>query len=439
MTRSAQVKAINCTSCGAGLNIHGGGRVVVHVCSYCGSELNAQDDYKIIKKFAHLKRPDSPFEIGMQGQINGVEFTVIGTIQFREIGAKRVWEWVDHQLYSPTHGYATLTVENGHVTFTRRDHLAGSVWMSSQWVETAEHPPIVGAHGKGFKYFETSAAHIVFVEGEFNWAPQIGGRSTTVTAMSDDIMLSFEDDGSGEREVYQTTYVSADEVYTAFGVSNPPRQIGTHAVQPYVPHRSAGFFKKATLAFTAAALVLIMILMFGFTGRTVLNQQLAVSDLPAELTFDVTHPGRLAKIRVQGNANNSWAYIAVGVTDPDDVPVFEAGRTVEYYTGRDADGRWTEGRRSSTLRFIPKQAGTYSVEVALEENQTWNGSGTRVTQVSIDVRQGRISPMWMIGSLFCFIIMLAILFGIPYNHHRKNPRWYVIQTAHLTHPQAKAQ
>ena len=43
--------------------------------------------------------------------MGAVPFTVIGTIAWVEYYAQRSWHWVDHQVYSPTHGYGWLTVE----------------------------------------------------------------------------------------------------------------------------------------------------------------------------------------------------------------------------------------------------------------------------------------------------------------------------------------
>jgi predicted RNA-binding Zn-ribbon protein involved in translation (DUF1610 family) len=61
MTRHSTIKAVNCTSCGAGLDVLGGGRVTTHVCPYCGSVLDANDSYQAVKKFGDVKRPSSPF------------------------------------------------------------------------------------------------------------------------------------------------------------------------------------------------------------------------------------------------------------------------------------------------------------------------------------------------------------------------------------------
>ena len=120
----AETLKLNCTQCGAGLDVLGGGRVKTHVCSYCGAELDAQDDYKVIQQFRDMKRPDTPFDLGMTGTLWGAEFTVIGTMAWAEYYAGKSWHWVDHQIFSPTHGYAWLTVENGFVTFARKSREA---------------------------------------------------------------------------------------------------------------------------------------------------------------------------------------------------------------------------------------------------------------------------------------------------------------------------
>ena len=53
----------------------GGGRVKTHICSYCGAELDAQDDYKVIQQFRDMVRPGSPLSIlGMTGEIWGTAF-----------------------------------------------------------------------------------------------------------------------------------------------------------------------------------------------------------------------------------------------------------------------------------------------------------------------------------------------------------------------------
>jgi len=93
----------------------GGDRVVVQICPYCGAELDAQYNYKTLRQFKDLKRPKTPFSIGMTGALFGADFTVIGLMEHSERWGGRFYTRVDHRLSSPIHGYAWLTMEAGHL------------------------------------------------------------------------------------------------------------------------------------------------------------------------------------------------------------------------------------------------------------------------------------------------------------------------------------
>ncbi len=69
MSAPDTLRSINCTSCGAGLSVLGGGRVAARGCEYCGALLDAQDNYKILEKYDKAPRPDSPISLGSLGEL----------------------------------------------------------------------------------------------------------------------------------------------------------------------------------------------------------------------------------------------------------------------------------------------------------------------------------------------------------------------------------
>ncbi|MCF6431579.1 DUF4178 domain-containing protein [Leisingera sp. MMG026] len=368
MTRNAELKAVNCTSCGAGLDILGGGRVTVHICPYCGTELDALDNYRAVRTFNDIKRPISPFAIGMTGTLFGADYTVIGTLQHEERWGVRTWIWVDHQLFSPTHGYAWLTIEDGHLVFTRR--YRRPVWMSVHWVERSEHRPKVHAGSRTFQYYGTSTSRITFAEGEFTWSPKKGEKTTTVTALADDAMLSFAQTGS-ERETWLSQYLPAGDAEAGFGIQTGLKPHGTHPLQPFKTGPDFDFIKWASAACAVVCLIIGMNLQ-GRSGEVALKRTvLTAADLPAELPVIVSEAGKLTRIRLAGNTNNSWAFVGIELTDPEDEPVFQAGRTVEYYHGRSSDGNWSEGDNKAQLTFRPLMAGTYTLSLEVEESGHW--------------------------------------------------------------------
>ena len=421
MSRAPELTTINCTSCGAGLDVLGGGRVAAHICGYCGAELDAQHDYQVLARFDGLERPDSPFRIGMTGTLFGVQYTVIGTLEHRERWGAQVWTWIDHQLFSPTHGYAWITVEEGHLVFTRR--YRRPVWMSVARVETSEHRPSVSSRGQRYNYYETSTSEITFAEGEFTWAPRIGDRTTTVSALGTDAMLGFSETGT-EREVYRSTYLPRAEAEAGFGIDTGLRPQGIHPLQSYKAGRHDRFLRNTCLAL-ALVTALIGLIIGGRDGTTFLpEQRFAANALPQTVTFDVTDATGLTDIRLQGDVRNSWAYLTVELEDPEGEPLFEAGRTVEYYFGRDSDGNWSEGRRWSTLRFHPETTGTYTMNLGLEEQGHWpntSAGGAALSQVTVSVAGGRSSGFWLYLLAGIFALGGGSFLARRFWHHTR--RW----------------
>ena len=416
MTRDAALTAINCTSCGAGLDVLGGGRVTTHICPYCGSELDAQHDYKVLRQFSDMPRPDSPFRVGMQGRIKGVDWTIIGTLGLREDYRGKTWEWVEHQLYSPTHGYSWLVVEDGHTAFSRRQRRASRpAHMGVNWVETAENPPTVRLNGDTYKYFQTSTSRITFAEGEFTWSPRVGQEATTVAAMSRDAMLEYAQSGT-EREVYRSTYLPPGETCAAFGLEPAalaPR--GVHPLQPFERGPNAGFIKWTALG--GALIALLMAITYSASGGAMVlkEKEFRIRSLPKSVEFDITDTNKLAGIYLSADVSNSWAYLEVELTDPEGIPLFEAGRTVEYYFGRDADGRWSEGNRSSSLYFRPTVPGTYELTIGETETGTWS-SGRAPGRVKVSAAQGYASGFWP--------AVVAVLLALTTGWHWAKRGWH---------------
>lgn len=421
MTLAQAVTSINCTSCGAGLDVLGGGRVTTHICPYCGSALDAQHDYAVLKKYANAERPDSPFRIGMHGHLYGVDWVLIGTLAHRETWAGQVWEWVDHQLFSATHGYAWLTVEDGHLVFTRR--YRGAVtppWISERWVETAENPPVVISRGERFRYLQTSTSKVTFAEGEFTYTPQIGDTTMTISAMSHDHMLDFSQSGH-EREIHRGTYVSAAEGLAAFDLpADALRPRGVHALQPLRQGPNAGFVLKTGLA--AAAVCLVAGLMLHFQpGRQVLAPAtFALADLPQSVTIPIDNTTQLAGVYLESDVSNSWAYVPLDVTDPEDTPLFEAGRSIEYYFGREGNESWTEGSRRASLFFRPTVPGDYEITLYAPETGLWGQQSRAPSRVAVSAYQGLSSGFWMLLLAFGFVLVGAIpLLRRLYHGHRR--------------------
>ncbi len=421
MARDPSLSAINCTSCGAGLDLLGGGRVMVHVCPYCGTMLDAHAGYKALRQFKDMPRPDSPLRIGMSATLRGAEYTIIGTIGLRERYGGETWTWVDHQLYSPTHGYAWITLEMGHFIWTRR--LRDLVWMSSATVERAEYRPTIWVGHDRYCYFETSNSEVTFAEGEFTWAPSVGERSTTVSVLSDTAMVSFTQTKT-EREVERSVYLRREEVEQAFGVTDLPAAQGSHPLTPLIQGKNFDFLRITPLAL-AVVCVVLGVLIGGLPGsRSLPATSVLARDLPVDIPFEIADVGRLSRITIEGDVRNSWAWVEIEVTDPDDMPVFAAGRGLEYYFGNDGGESWIENNRTGTVSFRPEKAGTHTLSLEISETGIWGptqGDKAPVSNLSVSVYSGKSNGAWLYRLSFVFAIIAAVPWFISYFQHQR--RW----------------
>ncbi|MCC1493233.1 DUF4178 domain-containing protein [Cognatishimia sp. F0-27] len=423
MSRAPDIKAIDCATCGAGLDVLGGGRVTTHICPYCGTALDALDGYRALKKFSDAPRPETPFSIGMSGTLYGVEWTVIGLLGHRERWAGKVWEWVDHQLYSPTHGYAWLTLEDGHLTFARRVRgTPASVWMSSTGVEASENPPSVFHDGRRYKYLSTTVSTVFYAEGEFTWAPQFDDRTTAISALADDEMLDFAETGQ-EREVHRVVYLDGPSALAAFRLPETTlRPKGVHPTQPYHGWKEAAFLRNAALGFAAVALAIGLILAI-MPGRLVLEPTtVGLNQLPRDVSFRIdAQADKLAGLYFSANVSNSWAYIDLELTDPNDEVLFEAGRTMEYYFGRDSDGSWSEGSRSASLHFLPTVPGEYTLSIGGVEQGLWGSGGRSASWVQVSARTGMSSGYYPMVLAVLLGMLALVLSAGSFIHNRR--RW----------------
>ena len=410
------VHKLNCTECGAGLDVLGGGRVKTHVCSYCGAMLDAQDDYRVIQQFRDMKRPETPFDLGVSGTLWGAEFTVIGTMAWAEFYNGRRWTWVDHQVFSPTHGYAWLTVEDGHVTFARKSRdVPHPAALSEMVIESAEHRPSVRFQGQTFKYYSSGRASPTFIEGEFNYRPDMDDGMRYVSLMGGERMLDIVE-SRREREYEVSLLPDQGALYASFGVDTArvPRPRGRHPLDALERSPLQLFTRNIFIA--AAVLAFLMAIFFSYKGSTLVRTQATSVGEELEVPFRVSDGTALTEVEIWADARNAWAWFEAELTDDEDAPVAAFERGIEYYFGKD----WSEGSQSvrTRLRLVP---GDYTLYVSMTEaKQDW-GKG-RVPQVmGVNVREGVANAWWMWALMAGFAVLAFIFLGERMLRHAS--RW----------------
>lgn len=414
---TSEVRSINCPACGAGQTILGGGRVETHVCPYCGSALDALRDFAILARHDRRKRADTPLQLGAQGTIRGVGFTVIGIAGWREEYRGQVWAWTDHQVYSPTHGYGWITREDtGHWTFTRKLRKYPRHWVTPTSVETSESRPYLWIDGERLAYYETSTARIDSLEGAFNWQPKVGETAQMVTFVGEGRMITLSGT-TDEREVEETRLLTPDE-QASFGIDARPKGRHPLAIEPRWRHHE---FVVAVSAIFIVLTLFASILQDGSGGKQLANTgEMPTSALPIQIDFDTEPWMRLAKLQLRSDVNDGWAYFDIELENDEGDTILGGGRELSYYSGVDNEGAWTEGSRNGSLVFPVEGHTHYTMTIEMPEYGSGE-TGTLQTNHIFRARVVGLSFSWLplAATVGVFALFLAATLGWELRRRRR--------------------
>jgi hypothetical protein len=413
---SAEIKAINCTSCGATLDVLGGHRVKSLACGYCGSVMDRHAGFQVLQQHRHRpERPATPLAIGMQATLKGVPFTVIGMIEYVSHQSGPGWaesyRWVSFQLYSPTHGYCWLTWNKGHYFFSYRTRELPNPVVPDGLLP--KHT--VRLDGRIFQLFEAYVAEIDYVEGEFTWVAKVGDKVHVAEAIDPPGMFSFEQSAT-EYEYSIGEYMDADEVHDAFGLEAAPTPVGIHPAQPFRPGRIWQALAKAGPIFAGIAALGLVFAIIAGNGRELVRTQTGATREPVALPFTVGNPNRLLKLELAASISNNWAYYNVTVSDAatgDDV--LALGKEISFYEGRDSDGYWSEGSRSARALFKVPAAGDYKIEIIPAE------TGGSIPPLSVRLYDGVVVKRYIVALLIVSVLAAVALHFRRHWFERK--RW----------------
>ena len=195
---SDNIIKITCKSCHANLALTGNTyRAKILSCQYCGTVMDSQHEFKALYSFTQIQQLNTPLRIGMQGKIQNVSFEITGYIVYKS----RKNEWMDFQLYSPTHGYAQLIRKAGQYLFLRRTYYLPdmNLWQLRQGDQFS-------SKGIQFQITDFYFAEIFYAAGSLTQAVKQGKRNKQCFARRDDkCFLSIQ-----KKELVE--YYSGDEI-----------------------------------------------------------------------------------------------------------------------------------------------------------------------------------------------------------------------------------
>lgn len=350
--------SMGCPNCGGplSLQIPESERVT---CPNCDSLLDVNQGRLTWLK-SLLPKPDAPpfdLQIGQKGTFSdGVEQTIIGAM-VRSVTVDGIkYFWHEYLLYNLQLGYRWLVHSDNHWNFVEPINAA----------DVVENGNTATYDGKVFKIFQNEGAVVEYVKGEFYWRVSQGEAVRAVDYVNAPLMLSMER-GKNELNWSKGTYLTRDEVEKAFNISDLPKPWSVAPNQPY----TGGFYIKWGFAVLGLFILfaIIMIPLGGFSN-TPLNQSVTLPPTASVTTAQTVFSqpfelksNRNVRITASAPVNNSYAELDVDLINEQNSEVESVNIPIEYYSGADSDGSWTEGGQTQDATLSSLPAGKYTLRV----------------------------------------------------------------------------
>ncbi len=215
-------------------------------------------------------------------------------------------------------------------------------------------------------------------------------------------------------------YMTNAEVEHAFGISDLPKPWG---VAPNQPFTGSFYYTWGVLPLVFLLMAAAMMIPLSGLTTTILSQQIVLPPV-ANATqpqtafstpFDVKAKRNL-RITASAPVNNSYADLDIDLVNDQSQEVESVNVPIEYYTGTDSDGAWSEGGQSQVATISSLPAGQYTLRV----EGTWQ-NWQQPMPVTVKVEQNVVRGV----NFFCAFIALALvpIFGLIRKWSFERGRW----------------
>jgi hypothetical protein len=403
VTREAQrvsTQGMGCPNCGGPLTLTAPDKTERVTCPYCNSLLDVNQG-----KLSWLKAlnpppnpPDFVLKIGMEGIFNETKFKIIGAVVRSVLVDGIKYFWHEYLLYNPMVGFRWLIHSDNHWNFVESANAAN---IESSQVNGFGAK--VNYNGQNFKIFQDAPATVEFVQGEFYWRVEQGETVRAIDYVSAPLMLSQET-SNNEINWSVSIYQPVADIEKAFNISDLPKPWSVAPNQPF----TGGFYIKYGFAMLGL-LILVAILMIPLGGfsSTVLNQTVNLQPTASVTTPQTAFSQQFElkgnrNVRITANApvSNSWADLDVDLVNEQNQEIESVNVPIEYYSGSDSDGSWTEGSQTQDATLSSLPAGKYTLRV----EGTWQNFQQPIN-VTVKVEQNVSRGV----NFCCAFVVLAIL------------------------------
>jgi len=414
VTREAQrvsTQGMGCPNCGGALSLTAPDKSERVTCPYCSSLLDVNQG-KLSWLKALSPKPDAPqfvLPIGAEGTFkNDTKFKVIGAM-VRSVTVEGIkYFWHEYLLYNPMIGFRWLVHSDNHWNFVEPVNPADIVSSGTS----------VSFNGQNFRIFQDAPATVEFVQGEFYWRVEQGETVRAIDFVSAPLMLSQEIT-QNEMNWSAGVYMTNTEIEKAFNLSDLPKPWSVAPNQPF----TGGFYIKYGFAMLGLLFIIAIFMLPFSSSSTVLNETVTLQPT-ASLTTPQTvfskqfelKANRNVRITANAPVSNAFADLDIDLYNEQNAEIESVNIPIEYYSGTDSDGSWTEGNQTQDATLSALPAGKYTLKI----EGTWQ-KFQEPLNVNVKVEQNVSRGV----NFCCAFVLLAILpvFGLIRKFTFESRRW----------------
>jgi hypothetical protein len=360
-TLPAPVRAA-CPACKAEVTVrlHGLSRFVA--CGNCGhGSIRDTPTGYLTERRQYRTRVAKPYLLpGDEGVLFDRRYLVTGWVRKKEKSTP--YSWMEYHLFNPVHGFAQLSVYEGHWTFHEQLRIYPRETHINQ---------ILIFQRNAYEPFNTYACSVLEAEGEFTRDVNDDQSAKVNELVAPPFMLTRELEPD-ELAWYLGRYVEPKEIRQAFGKQlDPEPRNGVGACQPM----KLAIDKNVLRTISVIAVIVFLLTQFVIAvadAPKVLLQEVHVATegpdgRPVTMessSFTLDRPYNSVELFARApDVDNNWFELSGALVNN----ATGASRTfsfnIEYYHGYEGGERWSEGGTNDGIVFSSLPAGTYHLEM----------------------------------------------------------------------------
>ncbi len=223
--RRVAAVVLNCPHCAGALELKAPDQTQRVGCPHCNSLLECDHGKLEYLQSLNTRRVKPVIPLGSVGTIRKVEYTVIGFMERFAVWEGTTFPWTEYLLYAADGSFRWLVCNKKHWSFV--EPVAPN--------QATESHKIARYKGTAYQLYDRGTAQVRYVVGEFYWKVTVGDTVKTADYISPPSMLSFEVTNDGDNQelnVSLGTYITPDELMTAFKVKKIEQPFGVGTIQP---------------------------------------------------------------------------------------------------------------------------------------------------------------------------------------------------------------